>query len=174
MFNSSSIFHEHTAYSEVYGRRRWALTLTRKFTVPLRVYACCGVHVGKFFAVKMSSKKNKNKAKKSSEADGSLLLKDASNDASDLQTSGQEGGSCRSLSSNTFTVTDFIEKGKNWMYRCIKRLTDQLYQKGLLSARTPGRVGWRTWSLTHSAAAGCCGMLQVVTAPPVSPVMLRL
>lgn len=109
----------------------------------------------------MSSKKNKNKAKKSSEADGSLLLKDGSNDASDLHTSGQEGGSCRSLSGNTFTVTDFIEKGKNWIYRRIKSPSDQLFQKGLFSARTPARVGWRTWSITHAAAAdaaGCCGL----------------
>lgn len=61
----------------------------------------------------MSSKKNKNKAKKSSDADGSLVSKEFSNDSSDPQTPGHDGGGCRNVNSNTFTVTDFIEKGEN-------------------------------------------------------------
>lgn len=76
--------------------------------------------MGKFFAIKMSSKKNKNKPKKSSEADGSLLSKDSSNDSSNPQTPGHEGGGCRNVNSNAFTITDFIDKGENHKYRCPK------------------------------------------------------
>ncbi|XP_070692681.1 ATPase family gene 2 protein homolog A [Pempheris klunzingeri] len=58
----------------------------------------------------MSSKKNKSKSKRASEGDSSLLLKEGSNDSSNLQTSSHEGGSCKSLNSNSFTVIDFIDK----------------------------------------------------------------
>lgn len=59
----------------------------------------------------MSSKKNKSKSKKASDGESSLVLKEGSNDFSNLQTSGHEGGSCKSLNSSSFTVIDFIEKG---------------------------------------------------------------
>uniref|UniRef100_A0A3Q3MG42 AFG2 AAA ATPase homolog A n=1 Tax=Labrus bergylta TaxID=56723 RepID=A0A3Q3MG42_9LABR len=61
----------------------------------------------------MSSKKNKSKTKKGSEGDSSLVVKEGSEGSSNLQTSGHEGGgSCRSFNNNSFTVTDFIDKGK--------------------------------------------------------------
>lgn len=66
--------------------------------------------------IKMSSKKNKSKSKKSSEGDTSLLLKEASNDSSNLQTSSHEEGSCKSLDNNSFTVMDFIDKGKDSLH----------------------------------------------------------
>lgn len=59
----------------------------------------------------MSSKKNKSKSKKSSDGDGSVFLKETSTDSSQLQTPGHEGGSCR-RSNNSFSVIEFIEKGK--------------------------------------------------------------
>lgn len=70
----------------------------------------------KIVTIKMSSKKNKSKSKKSSEGDTSLQLKEASNDSSNLQTSSHEGGSCKNLDNNSFTVTDFIEKGKDVLH----------------------------------------------------------
>lgn len=75
-------------------------------------YACLQFHVESVLAIKMSSKKNKSKSKKSSEGDGSLVLKDGSHDSSNLQTPGHDGGSGKSSNSNSFTVMDFIEKGK--------------------------------------------------------------
>uniref|UniRef100_A0A3B4EVK7 Spermatogenesis associated 5 n=1 Tax=Pundamilia nyererei TaxID=303518 RepID=A0A3B4EVK7_9CICH len=60
----------------------------------------------------MSSKKNKSKTKKASEGDSSFSLKEGLNDSSSLQTSRTDGGSCKSLNCNSFTVIDFIEKGK--------------------------------------------------------------
>lgn len=65
----------------------------------------------------MSSKKNKSKSKRASEGDSSLLLKESSNDSSNLQTSSHEGGSSTSLHSNSFTVIDFIEKGKTLRHK---------------------------------------------------------
>lgn len=86
--------------------------VTRKFTTLLRVYTCLQSHVENIVTIKMSSKKNKSKSKKSSEGDDSLVLKESSRDSSNLQTPGQDGGSCKSSNCNSFTVTDFIEKGK--------------------------------------------------------------
>lgn len=85
--------------------------------MPLHVYTCLRFHVGKFFTIKMSSKKNKNKSKKASEGESSLILKEGPNDSSNLQTSSHEGGSCKSLNSDSFTVIDFIEKGKNLLHK---------------------------------------------------------
>lgn len=117
----------------------------------------------------MSSKKNKSKSKKASEGDSSLLLKEASNDSSDLQTSSHEGGSCRSLNNNSFTVIDFIDKGKNllhepWTFnRLLTRWTVVSYADMFIK-RTDLR--WKTWpprSLLHSLM-----LLDAVrTAPPV-------
>lgn len=67
------------------------------------------VHVGIFLVLKMSSKKNKNKSKRGDEGDGSIMKEDSS-----LQTSGHEGGSCKSL--NSFTVIDFIDKGRIFFF----------------------------------------------------------
>lgn len=67
-------------------------------------------HVGRLFPLlNMSSKKNKSKSKRGSEGDGSVLAKEDSG----LQTSSHEGGSCKTLNGNSFTVIDFIDKGKN-------------------------------------------------------------
>lgn len=79
---------------------------------PLDVYTCFRFHVEKLFAITMSSKKNKSKTKKASEGDSSFLVKEGQNDSSSLQTSRTDGGSCKSLNCNSFTVIDFIEKGK--------------------------------------------------------------
>lgn len=70
----------------------------------------------KIITLKMSSKKNKSKSKKPSEGDTSFLLKEASNDSSNLQTSSHEGGSCKSVDNSSFTVIDFIEKGKDVLH----------------------------------------------------------
>lgn len=60
----------------------------------------------------MSSKKSKSKSKRASEGDGSALSKEDSS----LQTSGHEGaGSCKTLNSNSFTVIEFIDKGKKFL-----------------------------------------------------------
>lgn len=67
-------------------------------------------HVGRLFPrLNMSSKKNKSKSKRGSEGNSSLLSKEDSS----LQTSSHEEGSCKTLSSNSFTVIDFIDKGQN-------------------------------------------------------------
>ncbi len=94
---NSTRFKISARNAKVYGKGRRDLTLTRKFTTPLHVYTCLHVHVENIFTIKMSSKKNKSKSKKSSEGESSLLLKDGSNDS--------------------FTVTDFIEKGKTLQNR---------------------------------------------------------
>lgn len=68
------------------------------------------LHVGRLLLLlNMSSKKSKSKPKRGSEGDSSVLSKEDSR----LQTSSHEGQSCKTLNSNSFTVIDFIDKGKN-------------------------------------------------------------
>ncbi|XP_062281328.1 ATPase family gene 2 protein homolog A isoform X1 [Scomber scombrus] len=80
----------------------------------------------------MSSKKNKSKSKKTSEGESSLVLKDGSSD-SNLQTSSQEGASCRSSHCNSFTVIDFIEKADD---KTPKSCRSSLAQMGLNSMKS--------------------------------------
>ncbi|XP_045887224.1 ATPase family protein 2 homolog [Micropterus dolomieu] len=82
----------------------------------------------------MSSKKNKSKSKKASDGDSSLVLKEGSNDFSNLQTSGHEGGSCKSLNSNSFTVIDFIEKADDKTPKCCRSTLAQLSLNSMKSA----------------------------------------
>uniref|UniRef100_UPI0037E976B7 ATPase family gene 2 protein homolog A n=1 Tax=Semicossyphus pulcher TaxID=241346 RepID=UPI0037E976B7 len=82
----------------------------------------------------MSSKKNKSKSKKSSDGDSSLLLKEGSNDSSNLQTSGHEGGSCKSLNCNSFTVIDFIDKADDKTPKCCRSTLAQLSLNSMKSA----------------------------------------
>lgn len=79
----------------------------------------------------MSSKKNKGKSKNGSERQGSL--KESSDDS--LQTSGHDGGSCRSFNSNSFAVIDFIDKADDKTPKSC-RLT--LAQLGLNSMKSAG------------------------------------
>ncbi|XP_035525477.1 ATPase family protein 2 homolog [Morone saxatilis] len=83
----------------------------------------------------MSSKKNKSKSKKASEGDSSLSLKEGSSDSSNLQTSSQDGGSCKSSNSNSFTVIDFIEKADDKTPRSCRSTLAQL---GLNSMKSAG------------------------------------
>ncbi|XP_060903665.1 ATPase family gene 2 protein homolog A [Labrus mixtus] len=83
----------------------------------------------------MSSKKNKSKTKKGSEGDSSLVVKEGSEGSSNLQTSGHEGGgSCRSFNSNSFTVTDFIDKADDKTPRCCRSTLAQLSLNSMKSA----------------------------------------
>ncbi|XP_075961344.1 ATPase family gene 2 protein homolog A isoform X2 [Anarhichas minor] len=81
----------------------------------------------------MSSKKNKSKSKRASEGDGSLLSKESSDDSSSLQTPGHEGGRCRSVNSNSFTVIDFIDKADD---KTPKSCRSALVQLGLNSMKS--------------------------------------
>ncbi|KAM6951920.1 ATPase family gene 2 protein homolog A isoform 2-T2 [Lycodopsis pacificus] len=83
----------------------------------------------------MSSKKNKSKSKRASEGDGSLLWKESSEDSSSLQTPGHEGGRCRSVNSNSFTVIDFIDKADD---KTPKSCRSTLVQLGLNSMKSAG------------------------------------
>lgn len=65
--------------------------------------------MGRLLQLNMSSKKNKSKSKKGSDGDASVLSKGDSS----LQTSSHEEGSSKILNSNSFTVIDFIDKGKS-------------------------------------------------------------
>ncbi|XP_034546684.1 ATPase family protein 2 homolog [Notolabrus celidotus] len=80
----------------------------------------------------MSSKKNKSKSKKSSEGDSSVCLKEGSSDSSNLNTAGDEGGTCRSL--NSFTVIDFIEKADDKTPRCSRSTLAQLSLNSMKTA----------------------------------------
>ncbi|XP_074530771.1 ATPase family gene 2 protein homolog A [Halichoeres trimaculatus] len=80
----------------------------------------------------MSSKKNKNKSKKSSEGDSSVLLRESSNESSILQTTGDEGGSCRN--SNSFTVIDFIDKADDKTPKSCRSTLAQLSLNSMKSA----------------------------------------
>ncbi|KAM9357083.1 ATPase family gene 2 protein homolog A [Symphorus nematophorus] len=82
----------------------------------------------------MSSKKNKSKCKKASEGDGSVLLKEGSNDSSSLQTSSHEGGNCKSFSSNSFTVIDFIDKADDKTPKSCRSSLAQLSLNSMKSA----------------------------------------
>ncbi|XP_032383248.1 ATPase family protein 2 homolog [Etheostoma spectabile] len=82
----------------------------------------------------MSSKKNKSKSKRVSESDSSLLSKEGSNDSSNLQTSGHEGGSCKSLHINSFTVIDFIEKADDKTPKSCRSTLVQLSLNSMKSA----------------------------------------
>ncbi|XP_074505169.1 ATPase family gene 2 protein homolog A [Sebastes fasciatus] len=82
----------------------------------------------------MSSKKNKSKSKRASEGDSSLLLKESSNDSSNLQTSSHEGGSSTSLHSNSFTVIDFIEKADDKTPKSCRSTLVQLSLNSMKSA----------------------------------------
>lgn len=100
----------------------------------------------------MSSKKNKSKTKKASEGDSSFSLKEGLNDSSSLQTSRTDGGSCKSLNCNSFTVIDFIEKGKKTRHES-KHLTGCIiYKSGITPVQTKLPVLWR-WKSQHGA---CC------------------
>eukprot|EP00066_Takifugu_rubripes_P020033 XP_011609299.1 PREDICTED: spermatogenesis-associated protein 5 [Takifugu rubripes] len=79
----------------------------------------------------MSSKKNKSKSKRSSEGDGSVLSKEDSS----LHTSGHEGGGCKSLNSNSFTVIDFIDKADD---KTPKSCRSSLVQLSLNSMKAAG------------------------------------
>ncbi|XP_042274364.1 ATPase family protein 2 homolog [Thunnus maccoyii] len=81
----------------------------------------------------MSSKKNKSKSKRANEGDGSLVLKDGSND-SNLQTSGHDGGSCKSSNCNSFTVIDFIEKADDKTPKSCRSSLAQLSLNSMKSA----------------------------------------
>ncbi|KAK5864416.1 hypothetical protein PBY51_015660 [Eleginops maclovinus] len=83
----------------------------------------------------MSSKKNKSKSKRLSEGDSSLLLKEGSNDSSSLQTSRSDGGSCRHLNCNSFTVIDFIDKADD---KTPKSCRSTLVQLSLNSMKSAG------------------------------------
>ncbi|XP_040904943.1 ATPase family protein 2 homolog [Toxotes jaculatrix] len=82
----------------------------------------------------MSSKKNKSKSKKSSEGDSSVVVKEGSNDSSNLQTPGHDGGSCRSSNSNSFTVIDFIEKADDKTPKTCRSTLAQLSLNSMKSA----------------------------------------
>ncbi|XP_022615588.1 spermatogenesis-associated protein 5 [Seriola dumerili] len=82
----------------------------------------------------MSSKKNKSKSKKASEGDGSVVLKEGSNDSSSLQTSGHDGGNSKSSNSNSFTVTDFIEKADDKTPKTCRSTLAQLSLNSMKSA----------------------------------------
>ncbi|KAF1385064.1 hypothetical protein PFLUV_G00126700 [Perca fluviatilis] len=82
----------------------------------------------------MSSKKNKSKSKRASESDSSLLSKEGSNDSSNLQTPGHEGGSCKSLNINSFTVIDFIEKADDKTPKSCRSTLVQLSLNSMKSA----------------------------------------
>uniref|UniRef100_A0A8C9XXY0 vesicle-fusing ATPase n=1 Tax=Sander lucioperca TaxID=283035 RepID=A0A8C9XXY0_SANLU len=82
----------------------------------------------------MSSKKNKSKSKRASESDSSLLSKEGSNDSTNLQTSGHEGGSCKSLNINSFTVIDFIEKADDKTPKSCRSTLVQLSLNSMKSA----------------------------------------
>ncbi|KAM7417173.1 hypothetical protein PAMA_017016 [Pampus argenteus] len=80
----------------------------------------------------MSSKKSKSKSKRANEGESSLILKDGSNDSSNLQTSGHEGGSCKS--SNSFTVIDFIDKADDKTPKSCRSSLAQLSLNSMKSA----------------------------------------
>ncbi|XP_071314293.1 ATPase family gene 2 protein homolog A isoform X2 [Trachinotus anak] len=79
----------------------------------------------------MSSKKNKSKSKKASDGDGSAVLKEGSNDSSNLQ---HDGGSNRSSNSSSFTVTDFIEKADDKTPKTCRSTLAQLSLNSMKSA----------------------------------------
>ncbi|XP_041652881.1 ATPase family protein 2 homolog isoform X2 [Cheilinus undulatus] len=82
----------------------------------------------------MSTKKNKSKSKKASEGDSSLVLKEGSNDSSNLQTSLHEGGSSRSLNGNSLIVMDFIDKADDKTPRCCRSTLAQMSLNSMKSA----------------------------------------
>uniref|UniRef100_A0A4W6BP65 non-chaperonin molecular chaperone ATPase n=1 Tax=Lates calcarifer TaxID=8187 RepID=A0A4W6BP65_LATCA len=82
----------------------------------------------------MSSKKNKGKSKKASEGDSSVVLKEGSNDSSSLQTSGIDGGSCKSSNSSSFTVIDFIEKADDKTPKACRSTLAQVSLNSMKSA----------------------------------------
>ncbi|XP_026039254.1 spermatogenesis-associated protein 5 [Astatotilapia calliptera] len=82
----------------------------------------------------MSSKKNKSKTKKASEGDSSFSLKEGLNDSSSLQTSRTDGGSCKSLNCNSFTVIDFIEKADDKTPKSCRSTLAQLSLNSMKSA----------------------------------------
>uniref|UniRef100_A0A668S718 non-chaperonin molecular chaperone ATPase n=1 Tax=Oreochromis aureus TaxID=47969 RepID=A0A668S718_OREAU len=81
----------------------------------------------------MSSKKNKSKTKKASEGDSSLV-KEGLNDSSSLQTSRTDGGSCKSLNWNSFSVIDFIEKADDKTPKSCRSTLAQLSLNSMKSA----------------------------------------
>ncbi|XP_041845721.1 ATPase family protein 2 homolog [Melanotaenia boesemani] len=108
----------------------------------------------------MSSKKNKSKSKKASEGDNSLVLKQETSDPSNLQTSRQDEGSCKSSSCNSFTVIDFIEKADDKTPKSC-RLT--LAQMGLNSMKSAGVCIGRPVLMTSTA-----GLQEVCLGWPVA------
>lgn len=84
------------------------------------------------FTIKMSSKKNKSKSKRASEGD-------SSNDSCGLTTSGQEGGRSRSLSSHSFTVIDFIDKGESLGAKTLEKVVGGVKVNKTLDQS----AGWR-------------------------------
>ncbi|XP_070769153.1 ATPase family gene 2 protein homolog A [Enoplosus armatus] len=82
----------------------------------------------------MSSKKNKSKSKKASEGDSSVVVTEGSNDSSNLQTSGLEGGSSKSLNCNSFTVIDFVEKADDKTPKSCRSTLAQLSLNSMKSA----------------------------------------
>ncbi|XP_015252746.1 PREDICTED: spermatogenesis-associated protein 5 [Cyprinodon variegatus] len=79
----------------------------------------------------MSSKKNKNKSKRVSEGDNSLIQNDES---CNLQTSGLDGGTCRTSNCNSFAVMDFIEKADDKTPRSCRWTLAQLSLNSMKSA----------------------------------------
>uniref|UniRef100_H3BVT2 vesicle-fusing ATPase n=1 Tax=Tetraodon nigroviridis TaxID=99883 RepID=H3BVT2_TETNG len=104
----------------------------------------------------MSSKKNKSKSKRGSEGNSSLLSKEDSS----LQTSSHEEGSCKSLSSNSFTVIDFIDKADD---KTPKSCRSSLVQMSLNSMKAAGVCIGRPVLLTSDA-----GHQQVCSGWPVA------
>ncbi|XP_037833238.1 ATPase family protein 2 homolog isoform X2 [Kryptolebias marmoratus] len=80
----------------------------------------------------MSSKKNKNKSKRTSEGDSSGVLKEAPRDSSNPQTS---TGSCKTSDScSSFTVFDFIEKADDKTPRSCRSSLAQMSLNSMKSA----------------------------------------
>ncbi|XP_038164476.1 ATPase family protein 2 homolog [Cyprinodon tularosa] len=79
----------------------------------------------------MSSKKNKNKSKRVSEGDNSLIQNDES---CNLQTSGLDGGTCRTSNCNSLAVMDFIEKADDKTPRSCRWTLAQLSLNSMKSA----------------------------------------
>ncbi|XP_069572602.1 ATPase family gene 2 protein homolog A [Brachyistius frenatus] len=82
----------------------------------------------------MSSKKNKSKSKRASEGDGPLVLKESCGDAAGPRASGIDGGSCKSLNCDSFTVIDFIEKADDKTPKSCRSTLAQLSLNSMKSA----------------------------------------
>ncbi|XP_076005308.1 ATPase family gene 2 protein homolog A isoform X2 [Genypterus blacodes] len=109
----------------------------------------------------MSSKKNKSKSKRANEVESSPGLKEDSDNSANLQTSGHDGGSCKNTNSNSFTVTDFIEKDDKTPKSC----RPYLAQMSLNSMKAANACIGRPVLLTSSTGQEVCLGWPVVTFP---------